>query len=66
MLLALLIAIGLAGAVLVGARQMRLRYRLAIAVALTIIGLVPAISTIVVGDKPAPDAQPGDIPTSSK
>jgi len=45
---------------------MRLRYRLAIAVALTIIGLVPAISTIVVGDKPAPDAQPGDIPASSK
>ena len=43
MLLALLTALVLAAAVLVGARRMRLRYRLVIAAALVILGLVPVI-----------------------
>ena len=66
MLLALLIAIALAGAVLLGARRMRLRYRLAVAAALIILGLVPMILAFVVSDKPLPGAQTADPRGHSK
>jgi hypothetical protein len=57
MLLALLTAVILAGAVLIGARRVRLRYRVAIAAALIVCGAVPLIAAFLVGDKPLPRAE---------
>jgi hypothetical protein len=57
MYLAILIGIALAAAALVGIRRFPLRFRLAIAAVFVILGLVPLVLVVVVGDKPVPGDQ---------